>query len=306
MAASELTTFDEFHRAIDPLASEPAGLAGDVGRFAVYDLAELYRNGPPPAMPYNRRTYYKISLIAGNNRAEYADRVLEVHRPALLFATPHIPYHWVPLDEHPRALFCVFTRDFLTAGSTTGQRLDRLPIFRPGGVPLFEVSDAQADLVAGIFAKMRREAASKYAYRDDLLRAYLLELIHTGQKLQPEAAPARTVSAAERTTALFRELLERQFMGLSPEEPLHLRTPGDFADRLSLHVNYLNQVLKAGTGRTTSQLIGERIVTEAKVLLRHSPLTVSEIAYRLGFEEVAHFSNFFKRHTQLAPLAYRG
>jgi AraC family transcriptional regulator, transcriptional activator of pobA len=39
--------------------------------------------------------------------------------------------------------------------------------------------------------------------------------------------------------------------------------------------------------------------------LKQTPWNVSEIAYTLGFDEVAHFSNFFKKHTSLSPLKYR-
>jgi AraC family transcriptional regulator, transcriptional activator of pobA len=86
---------------------------------------------------------------------------------------------------------------------------------------------------------------------------------------------------------------------------LQLRTAKDYADRLAIHVNHLNKALKENTGKTTTHLISGRIVQEAKILLRHTDWNVSEIAYALGFEEVAHFSNFFKKQTTLAPLAFR-
>jgi AraC-like DNA-binding protein len=60
------------------------------------------------------------------------------------------------------------------------------------------------------------------------------------------------------------------------------------------------------TEKTTTQLIAERVLQESKILLKHSAWTVSEIAYALGFSEVTHFNNFFKKHTQLNPLKFRG
>jgi len=55
----------------------------------------------------------------------------------------------------------------------------------------------------------------------------------------------------------------------------------------------------------TEALLAERILQEAKILLKHSAWTVSEIAYSLGFTEVTHFNNFFKKHVQLSPLKFR-
>ncbi|MCK9640187.1 MAG: helix-turn-helix domain-containing protein [Prolixibacteraceae bacterium] len=52
-------------------------------------------------------------------------------------------------------------------------------------------------------------------------------------------------------------------------------------------------------------LLAEHILQEAKILLKHSAWTVSEIAYSLGFTEVTHFNNFFKKQVQLSPLKFR-
>ena len=74
---------------------------------------------------------------------------------------------------------------------------------------------------------------------------------------------------------------------------------------LAVHVNHLNKVLKENTGKTTTELITSRVVQESKILLKQTDWNISEIAYSLGFEEVAHFSNFFKKQTSLTPLAFR-
>jgi len=70
-------------------------------------------------------------------------------------------------------------------------------------------------------------------------------------------------------------------------------------------VNHLNKVLKENTGRTTTDIISSRVVKEAKILLRQTEWTISEIAFCLGFEEVAHFSNFFKKRAEISPSKFR-
>jgi AraC family transcriptional activator of pobA len=183
--------------------------------------------------------------------------------------------------------------------------LDDLPIFRPGGYPVFQIKDEDIAELSSIFQKMHRELSSNYTYKYDLLRNYVLELIHFGQKLQPATTLYTTHNASARVSSLFIELLERQFPIESPQQKLTLRTAKDFADRLSVHVNHLNKVLKENTGKTTTDIISARILQEAKILLKQTNWNISEIAYSLGFEEVAHFSNFFKKQTALAPLAFR-
>ena len=152
---------------------------------------------------------------------------------------------------------------------------------------------------------MHEELASDYAHKYDLLRAYVLELLHLGQKRQPITTLHPAHSAAARLTSRFVELLERQFPLETPQQRVPLRTAKDYADHLAVHVNHLNKVLKDRTGRTTTDLIGSRLAQEAKVLLRQTDWTLWEIADSLGFVDVAHFSHFFRRHAALSPGAYR-
>jgi AraC-like DNA-binding protein len=297
-------TIEDFYQETSMLI--PANINKEIGHFNVFRIDELIaRMRDSKQMPYNRRAYYKISLIVGRNRAEYADKVIEVERHALLFATPRIPYHYVPQDEKQSGHFCIFTADFLLP-SKSGVMLDELPLFRPGGYPIFELTKNDVKEVSAIFDKIHREISSNYAYKYDLIRNYVLELIHFGQKLQPATTLYTTHNASARVSSLFIELLERQFPIESPQQQLALRTAKEFADRLSVHVNHLNKVLKENTGKTTTELISGRVLQEAKILLKQTDWNVSEIAYSLGFEEVAHFSNFFKKQTTLAPIAFRG
>lgn len=297
------TSLEEFYEQTAALI--PDGISREIGHFNVFKIEELEAKFKVKHfMPYNRRAYYKISLIIGRNRVEYADKVINIETNALLFATPKVPYHYIPQEEGQAGFFCIFTDEFLVKNKS-GVMLDELPIFKAGGVPVFTLSDAEVTEIRTIFEKMYRELSSGYTYKYDLLRNYVLELIHNGQKLQPATAlyPAHTASA--RVSSLFIELLERQFPIESPRQTLLLRTAKDYADNLAVHVNHLNKVLKENMGKTTTELISSRVIQEAKILLKQTNWNISEIASSLGFEEVAHFSNFFKKQTALAPLAFR-
>ena len=117
----------------------------DIGHFNVFNIADMYCDGRrKAAMPYNRRTYYKISLINGKNHVEYADKVLDIEDHAVLFATPKIPYRYVPADRNQAGHFCVFTPDFMPK-SKTGFALDKLPIFSPQSDFVFQITPSQYD-----------------------------------------------------------------------------------------------------------------------------------------------------------------
>jgi AraC-like DNA-binding protein len=75
----------------------------------------------------------------------------------------------------------------------------------------------------------------------------------------------------------------------------------------ALHVspNYLSGLLKVLTGRSTQQHIQDKLIEKAKEKLSATSLSVSEVAYELGFEHPQSFSKLFKSRTSLSPLAFR-
>lgn len=300
------TPLEEFYAKLAPEADalRPIGMQREVGHFNVFNVEDLMHDRHKAPMAFQRQEFYKISLVHGRSLVEYADKVMHVAEYALWFATSRVPYRWLPLDPEQTGYFCIFTDEFLLPAKGT-VALSELPVFQPGGCPVLTIASAEYSVIAGIFQKMKQEIASDYTHKYDLLRAYLVELIHFGQKLQPTPAQPPTHNASERVTTLFCDLLEQQFPLATRQQTLRLRTAKDYADRLAVHVNHLNRVLKDTTGHTTTALISGRVAQEAKLLLKQTSWTVSEIADSLGFTDVAHFCNFFKRQTGLVPGALR-
>lgn len=277
----------------------------ELGHFNVFETEKFYFSGKKKSeMTYNRRLYYKISLIKGKNLVEYADKTVIIEQQGILFATPRIPYRYTPMNELQSGFFCVFTNEFMSK-SKTGLIIDEWPIYQPNSDFVYQLDDNQYLELETIFRKMNQEMSSDYAFKYDLLRNYVLELIHAGQKLSPIKSTETSANAASRISSLFIELLERQFPIENEAQVIQLKSPTDFAKNLGIHINHLNKVLKQTTGKRTSEIINGRIAEEAKILLKKTKWNVSEIAYALGFDEVAHFSNFFKKQTSLSPLKFR-
>ena len=84
-----------------------------------------------------------------------------------------------------------------------------------------------------------------------------------------------------------------------------LPTVQSVADALYVSANYLTTLLKVLTGQTTQQHIHDKLIEKAKEKLSTSDLSVSQIAYELGFEHLQSFSKLFKTKTKLSPLEFR-
>ncbi len=103
----------------------------------------------------------------------------------------------------------------------------------------------------------------------------------------------------------FKQLLEKHYRDLSANKVETVFRVQDYANDQNLHPNYLSNVIKTKTGKPIAVWIADKTIAEAKSLLQNSSLPIKEITYKLGFSEIAHFSNFFKKHTDVSPVQYR-
>lgn len=223
-------------------------------------------------------------------------------KQALVFSSPLIPYTCEFTNDKRVGLFCVFTPAFFTNYGN----LNDYEIFRPGHRHVFELTDEQLIKLIAVYKSMLEEIHSDYVHKGDSLRHLAFELIHFATKIYPAAKTEKqALEASQRTYALFLELLERQFPIDYKHPAINSRSASDFAKQLNVHVNHLNRAVKAASGKTTSQIISERILQEARILLKQREWSVSDIAFALGFREATHFHNFFKKCIRMSPLQYR-
>lgn len=269
-------------------------------QFNVFERREFARK----TVPYNRRDFYKISLTLGTGRLYYADKGVEIDRPAMIFSNPMIPYAWEAVSEEQEGFFCLFTDDFLKV-IDRGLALQDSPLFKIGSDPVFFLNAAQLGYISTIFQNMLREFNFDYVHKFDLLRNHVNLLLHEAMKMQPSVSYFKHQNATDRIASLFLKLLERQFPIDSPQYALKLRTANDYAEHLSVHVNHLNRAVKEVTGKTTTGHLTERIISEAKALLQHTNWSINEIAYSLGYEYPTYFNNLFKKQTGVTPRTFR-
>ncbi len=273
----------------------------NVGHFNVFKAIPFVAQNTKP-LPYQRRDYFKILLVFGGFNIQYADKVIAAQKHVLMFSNPNVPYSIENFDHIDGAVYCVFSKYFFYNFGN----LKDYGVFQPGNVNIFELDEAKAAHILNIFERMLTEINTDYSHKYDLLRNYVFEILHFAQKTLPFAATFPTATnASQRIANLFVELLERQFPIDETHRTVTFRTPADFATQLNVHVNHLNRAAKQATNKTSSDLINERFIKEAKILLKQTTWNVSEICHALGFREVAYFSNYFKKHTTLSPQEFR-
>jgi AraC-like DNA-binding protein len=151
--------------------------------------------------------------------------------------------------------------------------------------------------IAVVFDRLAAEFAEAAQRGSEVLQLYLrILLIHISRlagNRPPQMIPAKRHSVAAR----FFRLLEK--------EQGNKMQVKDYARLLHVTPNYLNETVKLRTGYPAGYHVRQRIVLEAKKMIAYSDLCSKEIAYALGFWDIAHFSRFFKTNAGMNVSEFR-
>lgn len=139
-------------------------------------------------------------------------------------------------------------------------------------------------IIKGLLSEYEKEQN----YRDEMLLQYLnIVFLYLTRKCK-----VNEIMNSNHSSRLFNKyisLIEKNFKTC--------KRVAEYAEQMCLTSNYLNQLVRATTGHTASYYIRQRIVQEAQRHAMYSGLSMKELAYQLGFEDIAHFSRFFKKET---------
>lgn len=279
-----------------------ASVYAEAGQVSVYRLDEVDR---PASFPHIRRDYYKIELLCdAQGILTYADTRVTVRDGALIFVNPLVPYSWERTAGRETGFVCLFAKEFMTPQQRTGPAGES-PLFKVGINPVLFPTPDRISWLNSLFEQLLTETQSTYVNKYDLMHNYVQLLIHESLKKIPAESACQPGTAANRISSLFTALLNQQFPIASPQHTLLLKNANEFAGQLGVHTNHLNKALKEVTGRTTTEHIADKVVNEAKALLRHSTWSLAEISNCLGFEHTSNFITFFKKCTGQSPHHFR-
>lgn len=258
------------------------------------------------------------------------------------FVNPHVKgHHFTKLPhKHDFYLIILFTQgsgkheiDFETYQVEPGT----LFILKPGEMHYWELSD---DIDGYVFFHSRDFYDKRYVtsslkdfefyasfqnspsikvHGESLinLKRLMLELVHENMKKEPlkwekihslvtliyinisrEYHPTHKIKSAIylQRVRTFEDIIETNFKTI--------KFAKGYAELLNITEKHLNRITKECFNKTSTQLIGERVLLEAKRMLMHSEYNVTQIGEELGFSETSYFIRFFKKHTGVTPLNF--
>ena len=249
--------------------------------------------------PHAHRHLHQLTAVtSGAGEALIDGEAVAFAAPAVVLTAAGVVHGFrftPPCDGH----VLNFTEDVLAgvpdAYGTPADRLARLwtrPVlqFSPG--PDFD------RLIALLDALTEEEALARPDTRTAQRALLVLLAVELSRaSAREERFAAVTLRRADATVAELRDLIEAGFRTS--------RRLADYAAKLGMTSDRLNEHCKRATGVTAAHLLRHRVLTEAKWQLLFTDLSASEIAYELGFADPTHLSRFFRRYTGLTPSAFR-
>ena len=180
----------------------------------------------------------------------------------------------------------------------TSQKLSQLPFYASiYNKPVLQLKGANQLKVIPLFEEILLEYNSekemKYEKICALVNIIYIELSRLyGSKTEAIAAPQNYLFKLK----LLEELIEKNYASV--------KSPKLYAAMMHMSEKHLNRICKLCLNKTTTDLIADRVIIEAKRILAHHDHSIREVSEILGFDDIAYFSRFFKKRTALTPLAF--
>jgi AraC family transcriptional regulator, transcriptional activator of pobA len=258
------------------------------------------QNLAPVQYPHRHDDFYEILHIkTGTGTYTIDGQVYNIEPNTIFFVSPG-QIHELNLSPDLRGHIFLFSSYFYHYNKTNPYQLFELPFFyslEERTPPLLLTSEPELGYFEGLFLKAIAEAQHNQVEAEEVIRALLdLILIHAKRLYPISTLPASTAKGRV-IVKRFKKLIE-----LKSNENLSVK---QYAGLLNITANYLSETVKAVTGRTSTDLIQDRMLLNSKQLLQHTRLGISEIAYKLNFADQSYFSKYFKKLSGVGPKEWR-
>ncbi len=240
--------------------------------------------------------FYTFILVTGgegSHSIDFQDYNLESGR--LFLIAPGQVHAWMELKKVKG--FVVLFNDSFMALSKGRKMMSAWPLFRPNEEVYFDLDSAEEKKWIDEFQYIEEEVARGDDYTRDAIFYAISSLLVRATRLSLKTQ-GKSKLVGQDFLFVFQELIEGNF--------LTLKTPKQYAEKMNVTPNYLNTLCKKKSGKSAGELIRQRVLLEAKRLLAHTKLTVSEISFKLGFEDNSYFGRFFKKYIGVTPETFRG
>lgn len=245
---------------------------------------------------------YMIALKKDyKGKVKYGQSYYDFDEGMMSFMAPgQLCYQNEPGYEPLNGSMLIFHPDFLR-GYALDKNIKGFDFFSYTANEALYLSKKEEGMIDGIFSNIAQEYHSNIDnFSQDVIISHIELLLNYSNRFYNRQFITRK-NANNDLVAKLEQVLEDHYNSTESCLP----RVKDLAEHLNVSPNYLSDMLRAHTGMNAQQHIHNKLIEKAKEILTTTPLSVSEIAYRLGFEYPQSFSKLFKAKANVSPLEYR-
>jgi AraC family transcriptional activator of pobA len=246
--------------------------------------------------PHKHNTYICIFFTDGTGEHQIDFNSYKVKPGSIFLLNPGQVHCW-KLSPNANGFVFFHTKDFYN-NIYLNRKIEEFPFFYLSqNYPVVYVNLKEVDYYKNLFTEIKEEFQHDLAYKEIKLGS-LVDLVYVG------------LSRKYKTEGNFQSAKNNNYFKLKQLQKFideHYKTKklaSEYADNMNMTTRHLSRICQEVLGRSTSDLITERIILEAKRLLIHSDISISNVADQLGYEDHSYFIRFFKKNTGLSPKEF--
>ncbi len=250
------------------------------------------------SIPALRRQFNLIYLLLeGEHDVKLGADQLELYPNDLVI----VPENTLYASDHIKNCkgFCIHFKSEFLKPQLARSLTEEFPYFHFDAPHIINLNQLESEIIQNSFKNIIEEYDRSSPEKNFLLCNLILILLLRVREIYRTRVKDfnRNISRHEQLAYSFKLLVEKQF--------LDNRSVNDYAEMLHISSKYLTEVVSEILGRSPLQIIHDILLLEAKVQLRSTNKSVSEIAYYLKFDDPSHFTHFIKKRTGVSPQELR-
>lgn len=254
-------------------------------------LEKYIKSGSPHVL-----SYFDITLILEGSGKIFIDtNTYELYKNLIVCSSPMQVRKW-QIKDIPRGLVLIFEEEFLNTFFNDSEFVTNLSFFNTSENRVLKLSEEKSSHIKELFLNIEAEIHKHYTGENHILRALLYQTL---VRLDREFKPVLNL-VPESGNGYITKLEKLVSRFICKEHSVSF-----YASELNISPGYLNDVVKAKLGVSVKRHIQKRLILEAKKMLKHTTLSVSEIAWKLNFKDDSYFVRAFKKATGYTPNQYR-
>jgi len=268
----------------------------EADNFSIRSFSEMSALSSTPHP--HRHAFYEIIYIKQGKGFHIIDFENYPITPGSLYLFSPDQIHFWQLTKPLEGISIKFNENFLLLSPSELYLSEYLDFFHNAEYPPnIALNNGKGDEIEYLFNRINKEYHSNGYIRDLKIRSYLVILLIEIQRIFMAGFNKRDKLRGSSVVSLFKKMVSKNF--------LTHRSTSFYARKLGISEAYLHELTRENAGMTPGQIIRKEIAMEAKRMLAHTTDTISEIGYKLGFEDPSYFGRFFKRETGLSPKSFR-